>query len=161
MRGVRLRLSVLVSVAICIALTSAASAATVTVLSGKVSINRGDGFSQVSSTTSAKPGDLVMAGMAGTGEIIYDNGCRQPVQPGSVVTVAASPPCKTPAQENGWVTQTTEEQKPNMLPYVLGAAAIGGGVVAVVALSGGSRGSSGSGAGGGVPTGVPPATPPP
>jgi hypothetical protein len=91
MRSVYLRPCVCISVAFSFVLASAASAATVTSVSGKVSINRGSGFAQISSGTSVKPGDTVMAGPSGQAEIVYDNGCRQKVEPGSVVVVAESP----------------------------------------------------------------------
>jgi hypothetical protein len=133
-----LRPSIFVSVVCSLVLTSEVSAATVTSVGGTVSINGGNGFARISGGTSAKPGDLVMAGLSGRAEIAYDDGCRVKVEPGTVVTVAETPPCNTPSQENGWVTQTTE-QKSNMLPYVLGAAAIGGGVGIALALGGGSN----------------------
>jgi hypothetical protein len=146
----RVRLCAFVAVAFCFVLTSAVSAATVIAVTGKVSINRGDGFAQISSATSAKPGDRVMAGFGGTAEIVYDNGCRQQVEPGSLITVVETPPCEKPAvsQDGGWVTQTTEEQKTNLWPYALGAVAVGG-IAAVVTSMGGSSGSSGDGGGGG------------
>ena len=117
-----MRLCAFVAVAFCFVLTSAVSAATVTAVTGKVSINRGDGFAQISSATSAKPGDRVMAGFGGTAEIVYDNGCRQKVESGSLITVVETPPCEKPtvSQDGGWVTQTTEEQKTNLWPYALG-----------------------------------------
>jgi len=146
----RVRLYAFVAVAFCFVLTSAVSAATVTAVTGKVSINRGDGFAQISSTTSAKPGDRVMAGFGGTADIVYDNGCRQKVEPGSLITVVGTPPCEKPtvSQDGGWVTQTTEEQKTNLWPYALGAVAVVG-IAAVVTSMGGSGGSSGDGGGGG------------
>jgi hypothetical protein len=161
MRSVRSRCCVLVAIAFSFALTSAVSAATVTTVSGKVSINRGDGFVQISSGTAAKPGDRVMAGLAGMAEIVYDDGCRQKVEPGSVVAVAQTPPCKTvtASQDGGWATQTTLQTQPNIWPYVLGGAAVGG--IAAVAVSlGGSSGSSGvSGGSGGDAGGGPPTSP--
>jgi hypothetical protein len=148
MRSVSLLPRVGVAVALCFVLTSGASAATVTAVSGKVSINRGDGFVQISNGTSVKPGDRVMVGLAGMAEIVYENGCRQKVEPGSLITVADSLSCKTTTQDSGWVTQTTEEQKTNIWPYVLGGAAVGG--IAALAVSLGGSSCSGGGGGGGV-----------
>ena len=158
MRSVSLRPCVFVAVAFCLVLSSAVSAATVTAVTGKVSINRGDGFSQISSATSAKPGDRVMAGLSSTAEIVYNNGCREILEPGSLITVAETPPCKTATvpQDGGWVTQTTEERKTNIWAYALGAAAVGGIAAGAVAL-GGSSGSSGGG--GSDPGGGPPISP--
>ena len=87
------RRSIFVSVGFSLVLTSAVSAATVTSVRGGVSINRGSGFSRISSGTSASPGDSVMAGSTGRAIIVYDDGCREKVEPGSVVTVALIPPC--------------------------------------------------------------------
>jgi hypothetical protein len=111
MRSVSLRPCVVVAVAFFLFLSSAVSAATVTAVSGKVSINRGDGFVQISSGTAAKPGDRVMAGLAGMAEIVYDDGCRQKLEPGSLITIAPTPPCQKPTvvQDGGWSTQTTLE----------------------------------------------------
>ena len=52
-----------------------------------------------------------MVGLAGMAEIVYENGCRQKVEPGSRITVADSLSCKTTTQDSGWVTQTTEERR--------------------------------------------------
>jgi hypothetical protein len=121
-----LRPSIFVFVVCSLVLTSGVSAATVTSVSGKVSINRGSGFAQISSGTSASAGNLVMAGPSGHAVIIYDNGCREEVEPGSVVTVAETPPCGTAANTAGLTT--TE--------LVLGAVVVAGGVGAAIALSG-------------------------
>ena len=70
-----------------------ASAATVQVTSGNVFIDRGEGYASVSGATSAKSGDMVMAMAGGRGEIVYDDGCRQAVEVGSVVVVSEISPC--------------------------------------------------------------------
>jgi hypothetical protein len=96
MRTFALRPSIIVSVVFSLVLTSGVSAATVTSVSGGVSLNRGSGFTRISSGTSASPGDLVMAGPSGHAVIVYADGCREKVEPGSVVTVADfASPCKT------------------------------------------------------------------
>jgi hypothetical protein len=143
MYSVGLRSCVLISAACCCVLTHAASAATVTVTAGKVAISHGNGFAPITGSTSARPGDLVLTGISGSAEIIYDNGCRQPVRPGAVTAVAETPPCKAAngAPDSGWFTQTTEEPNTKYWPYLLGAAAVGGGVaVALVVVGGGSSG---------------------
>lgn len=96
MRRFALGPSIIASVVCSLVLTSAVSAATVTSVSGGVSLNRGSGFTRISSGTSASPGDLVMAGPSGYAVIVYADGCREKVEPGSVVTVAdLASPCKT------------------------------------------------------------------
>lgn len=68
-------------------------AATVDSIQGRVAINRGTGFQPVTTATSGKSGDRVMASPNSSAEIVYDNGCREKVEPGQVVTIKAEPPC--------------------------------------------------------------------
>lgn len=75
-------------------LASAAQAASVSVLSGPVSLNKGGGFRSISSSASAVGGDLVMAGAGGQAEITYDDGCKQTVNSGETVSVAEVSPCQ-------------------------------------------------------------------
>jgi hypothetical protein len=82
-----------------LALAPAASAATVRVLDGELFIDRGEGYAAVSGATSAKAGDTVMVQAGGSGEIIYDDGCRQAVEVGSVAVVAEVSPCATGLSE--------------------------------------------------------------
>jgi hypothetical protein len=61
-----------------------------------------------------------MAGPSGAAEIVYNDGCREKVDAGSVVRVAETSPCKTgPVSTN----------------YIIGAAVVAGGVAAAIALS--------------------------
>jgi hypothetical protein len=60
---------------------------------GELTINQGPGFTPVTNRTSANVGDSVMVGPAGSATIVYDDGCRVPVQPGAVATVAPLSPC--------------------------------------------------------------------
>lgn len=69
-------------------------AATVNVLSGPVSVNKGGGFKSIKSSTSAGSGDLVMAGAGGSAEIIYDEGCKQTINSGESLSVADASICK-------------------------------------------------------------------
>jgi len=137
MRNVGLRAAVL-SVAIIVALSTSVSATTVNVLSEKVLINRGGGYAPIGGAASVNPGDMVMASPSGSAEIVYDDGCRKKVDPGSVVTISGPPPCTGGAAQS----QTTTW-------YVLGAAAIGGIAAGAVLATGGSSGNSGSAGGGG------------
>jgi hypothetical protein len=85
-----------------LALSLPALAATVQPEKSQVSLNRGTGFKTINSSTTAKPGDIVMAGPTGSAEIIYDDGCRQKVESGAVATVSDTSPCKVglaPQQE--------------------------------------------------------------
>jgi hypothetical protein len=63
------------------------SVATVEAVKGQVSVNRGQGFEPVVTTTQVKSGDVVMARPHGQGKILYAGGCMVNVYPGAVVAV--------------------------------------------------------------------------
>jgi hypothetical protein len=60
---------------------------------GPVSVNSGDGFQPALGPVALQPGDKVMADRGGNAVIAYGNNCNISVKPGSVVAVAATPPC--------------------------------------------------------------------
>jgi hypothetical protein len=99
---------------------TAAFAATVTSIEGPLQVNTGSGFHQVSGTAQVAPGGSVMVGPGGKGEILYSDGCRIPVTPGSVAVVAPVSPCaqgqwSPPADDYTWY-------------YLGGAALVAGGI---------------------------------
>ena len=98
-------------------LVAAAEAATVQVLNGPVYVNRGEGFRQVSGGTEAVPGDVVMAGAGGSGQLNYGDGCKVDIAPGSTVAVQEKSPCR---RGGAW------------LNYALGATIVGGTIAAII-----------------------------
>jgi hypothetical protein len=66
---------------------AASGAATVEVIQGQVSINRGEGFKPAAGSIEARIGDLVMASPGGKARIVYSGGCAVDVHPGAVVAV--------------------------------------------------------------------------
>ena len=99
--------------------------ASIQLVQGAVSVNRGGGYQPVVDWVAASPGDLVMAGPNGSGKITYEDGCVVEVTPGAVVAVQEKSPCSTGATGVRPV-------------YLLGGAAIVGGIVAgAIALSDG------------------------
>lgn len=102
-----------------------AAAATVQALSGQVFIDRGQGYAAVSGAASANAGDVVMVLANGSGEVIYEDGCRQPVEFGAVVVIGAGSPCALADSSGG----------NNYL--LVGSLAVAGVVGAAIALSGG------------------------
>jgi hypothetical protein len=70
-----------------------AFAATVDSVKGKVLINRGEGFQQVTSGTQANAGDRLMAGPGASAKLVYSDRCQISVVPGRVVSVGKQPPC--------------------------------------------------------------------
>jgi len=103
-----------------------AVAATVNVKGGEVFIDRGKGYTPVRGSTQGNPGDTVMVLVGGAGEIIYGDGCRQPVDVGSVVTIGQASPCSA-ANNVGYADHT----------LIIGGLVVAGGVAAAIALSGG------------------------
>jgi hypothetical protein len=80
-----------------VSVSSAASAATLQPMQGSVLINRGAGYQSVTQQIVASVGDAVMVGKDGSAQLVYNDQCSVNVKPGSVVTVAAVPPCHNEA----------------------------------------------------------------
>ncbi|GAF78522.1 unnamed protein product [marine sediment metagenome] len=60
---------------------------------GPVLVNYGSGYVAADNGAPLQPGDAVMAKPSGRGEIVYDDGCREPVEPQKVVLVQDVSPC--------------------------------------------------------------------
>jgi hypothetical protein len=60
---------------------------------GDLTINTGQGFKPVKERTYANAGDSVMVGPSGSATVVYEDGCKVPVRPGAVVTIARLSPC--------------------------------------------------------------------
>jgi|SRR5690242_17260538 len=60
---------------------------------GDLTINQGQGFKPVTNPATGNVGDSVMVGPGGSATVVYDDGCRVPVQPGAVSTIAPLSPC--------------------------------------------------------------------
>jgi len=91
--------------------------------SGGVAISHGYGFQQIAGKTEVEAGDSVIASPGGHAKIVYPDGCVVDVNPGAVVTVQETSPCKAGALpvgggHVGW--------------YVAGAAVVGGAVAGIV-----------------------------
>ena len=71
----------------------AATGTTVEPSLGAVLINNGTGFKQIKKPVKAKVGDSVMVSPDGAATIVYADGCRINVEPGTVSTVAQLSPC--------------------------------------------------------------------
>jgi hypothetical protein len=72
---------------------TACPAATLVPVRGQLSVNHGQGFEQVSGATEASAGDSVMVSPDGSANVVYDDGCKIALQPGSVMTIAELSPC--------------------------------------------------------------------
>ena len=108
-----------------------ARAATIQTNAGDVLVDQGtgSGYRAVKGTFQAKPGDTVMAQIGGSADVIYDDGCRQKVEFGTIVTIAPVSPCKAGPP----VTQDYS--------LAVGAVVVGAGVGAVILLSDGDSSS--------------------
>jgi hypothetical protein len=60
---------------------------------GIVLVNDGSGYVAANNGAPLQAGDAVMAKPGGRGEIVYDDGCREPVEPQNVVLVQDISPC--------------------------------------------------------------------
>jgi hypothetical protein len=100
-------------------LASAAGAATIEPVQGNLSLNQGQGFQPVNSRVNANVGDTVMVGPGGAAAVTYPDGCKVPVQPGTMTTIAPLSPCASGS--------LADDNNSNNL-YVLGAAAAGFGL---------------------------------
>ena len=60
---------------------------------GPVLVNYGSGYVAADDGAPLQPGDAVMAKPGGRGQIVYDDGCRETVEPPKVVLVKEISPC--------------------------------------------------------------------
>jgi hypothetical protein len=93
---------------------SASWAATIEPVQGNLSLNQGQGFQPINSRVDANVGDTVMVGPGGAAAVTYPDGCKVPVQPGAVTTIAPLSPCASGS--------LADDNKSNGL-YFLGVAA--------------------------------------
>jgi hypothetical protein len=95
-RGIKLFCVVLPSLAALVC-SSAAFAATLQSIKGSVLINHGAGYQPVAEPIAPKVGDLVMANVGGSAQVVYSAQCSVAVTPGKVVTIAVEAPCRKTA----------------------------------------------------------------
>jgi hypothetical protein len=95
-------------------------AATLDEVQGRILVSRGGGFRPISGPVNLQPGMQVMANPNSSASIVYSNGCRDSVEPGTVVTVKPEGACTLGDDTS---------------PYALGAIAVGGGAALAIGLS--------------------------
>lgn len=76
---------------------ASAQVAEVRPVRGEILVNTGVGFRAITETMQLKPGDAALAGDEASGSLIYEDGCRVDVVPGSLVWVRARSPCSADA----------------------------------------------------------------
>ena len=138
-------LRVAMSLPLALLLSPAACAATLQPTGGTVLINHGAGFQRVTEPTSAGVGDSVMVSANGSAQVVYDAQCSVPVKAGHVVTIAAEAPCqaaKTAVPDfeatrmsAGASNYGTYSDGDDTAAWVVGAAAIGGGVAVGISVN--------------------------
>ena len=99
---------------------SSAIAASVEVVQGQVSLNRGSGYVRIASAAQANAGDMVMASANGRARVAFGNGCVLEVEPGMVVTVPADQACHPGVDHSH--------------KFIIGGLAIAGGIAAIILL---------------------------
>jgi hypothetical protein len=139
---------------------SVAQAASLTLIRGEALLSRGDGYESLKGPASLDAGDIVVPSPGSSVKVTFSNGCAVFLGGGMVFSVPEVPPCGGPsalasngsqaaetasAQDWSAMTQTTavDATQSNLVPYLLGAAGIGG-ISAVVAGLGGGNGSPAS-----------------
>jgi hypothetical protein len=121
----------------CGVLISFSAAAKYVEPTGGVAISGGSGFQQIMGKTEVRAGDSVVASPGGHAKIVYDDNCVVNVDPGAVVTVQETSPCKAgvaPAAGGGHIGW-----------YVVGAGVVGGAIAGIVLGTGGSSSNSNNG----------------
>ena len=123
-------------------LISTAEAASLNVSHGEVLLSRGAGYETVKGPAELLVGDTVLGKPGSAAQIAFADGCTVPLGVGTVFKVGTTSPCQPHSAGPGasGVTETPGDEadhKPHILPYVLGAAAIGGIVAVVLATRGG------------------------
>ena len=129
----RLQIAILYSAAT-FCLASVAQAASLNVTQGDVLLSRGAGYETVKGPAELLVGDTVLGKSGSAAQIAFADGCTVPLGVGTVFKVGTTSPCQPHSAGPGasGVTETPGDSGWNwhpVLPYVLGAAAIGGMVV--------------------------------
>lgn len=96
-----------------------ALAATVHVTGGQVFLSHGEGYRRLAGSAQARPGDRVVANPGGSGQIVYPDGCKVEVLPGTVAIITKQSPCGGGATVGVGGDAST---------YAIGAVIVGGGV---------------------------------
>ena len=76
-----------------LAVSTWAYGATVNATQGQVLLNLGQGYKQVTRSSEAGPGAIVVANPGGNAQVVYPDGCSITVTPGMVYTIAPQGPC--------------------------------------------------------------------
>ncbi|AGK56640.1 hypothetical protein HYPDE_24778 [Hyphomicrobium denitrificans 1NES1] len=146
-------------------IVASASAANLQILTGEVLLSRGGAYHAVRGSSELLIGDTLVSRPGSSAKITFSDGCVAYLGMGIAFTIEAKSPCasgRSPASETGatspatpdamstgadggWVEGTEtlavpEESQTNLMPYLLGAAGIGGIAVAASALGGGDNG---------------------
>lgn len=139
-----------------------ARAANLEIMQGEVLLSRGGPYQSVRGSSEVLPGDTLVSRAGSTAKITFADGCETYLGMGMAFTVEAKSPCASgrssaieagatsPASQDataavindGWAEGTealaiSQDAQASLMPYLLGAAAIGGVAVAVSALGGG------------------------
>ena len=121
-------------------------AASLTVSKGDVLVRQGNGFKAASGTLELKAGDSVLVKPNGDATISFSEGCTVSLKAGTVFVISNTNPCAQHSAGAGasGATETpavTLASTVDVVPYVVGAALVGG-VIALATSGGGSSGTS-------------------
>ncbi len=115
---------------------------TVQPLQGTLSINHGKGFLPVKARVAVTSGDRVMVSPRGSAMVVYADGCKVDVKPGTVMAIAPLSPCASGsyAQANTCDNPAYRDTHPLICPVgffwePVAFVAVGAGVIAAAAAS--------------------------
>lgn len=138
-----------------------AATASLQIDGGEVLLSRGAGYRPVATSHRLDVGDIVLARPGSAANVSFDDGCIVRLKPGAIFTVRENSPCRSgvadaDGKNSDWASGTdavaggdwsattqmvaVDATGTNLMPYLLGAAAIGG-IAAVAAMVGGGGGS--------------------
>ena len=108
-----------------------AHAATLNGIVGGIFVSQGAGYQAARAPVHLKPGDSVLANPGSSAQVVFDDGCVVPIQPGMVFAVGETSPC---------IASAVPPASPVNWPLVAGAIVVAGGVGIAIAAGGGGGG---------------------
>lgn len=142
------------------ALPASAATATLQIDGGEVLLSRGAGYRAVATSHPLDERDTVLARPGSAAKVTFDDGCIIHLKPGAIFTVEKNSPCQSSVanvdgKSSSWASGTdavaggdwsattqmvaVDGPTTNLMPYLLGAATIGG-IAAVAAMVGSGGG---------------------
>jgi hypothetical protein len=114
-----------------VTLGTLAQAATIVDIQGEVLVSMGAGFQPVGAPFVLRPGNQLFVRPGGAANLQFDDGCKVPVEPGTVVQIGETSPCRSAKAAEGGTAGVHGST------LLVGGLVIAGGAALAVGLSGG------------------------